>query len=426
MTSEWVRPAPDRQGARRDAIIAVALGVGMGVLALLYARMGLYPDPAPVWVSAIVIAAHTLPLALRRRFPATVAVVISLAFFAAQRLHVPELLVTNIALFLALYTLGAWGRDRRRALVVRALIIVAMFVWIVVELLVSFSDPSYGSGLSRGGVFSQYAALAIVQFLTNALYFGAAYVFGESSWRAARGREELEARTVQLAAERERAGRQAVALDRVRIARELHDVVAHHVSVMGVQAGAARRVLDTDPEQARASLAAIESSARSAVDELHRLLGTLRADDGATDAAAPNAGSSTLGIAQLCELVEASSDAGVPTTLATVGAPRVLTPVAGYALYRVAQEALTNTRKHGGAGVTADVRIRFLPSGVELEVADTGRGTAPHDPAGLGLLGMRERVAAAGGALHTGFRTRGGFVVRATIPESAGTPESRR
>lgn len=120
------------------------------------------------------------------------------------------------------------------------------------------------------------SALAL---LVNLLYFGSAYVFGEASWQSARRLEALESRTAELDDERERSSRQAVTLERLRIARELHDVVAHHVSVMGVQAGAARRVLARDPEKAARSLSAIENDARSAIDELHRILVALRAEE---------------------------------------------------------------------------------------------------------------------------------------------------
>jgi signal transduction histidine kinase len=392
--------------------VAIALLGGTALSAALNVRAGVVTDFAPMWVSAIVIAVHTLPLALRRRFPAIVAVIISVAFFFNQQLVVPELTFSNISLFVAIYTLGAWGRRRRVATVVRLAIIVAMFVWVTVMLVISVGDPAFGPEVSRAGVFSQYASLAVIQFLTNALYFGAAYYFGEAGWRAARQRSELERRTVELADERERTAAQAVALDRVRIARELHDVVAHHVSVMGVQAGAARRVLTQDPDVASASLATIEQNARTAVEELHRMLTTLREDD----AAPASDSSSTRGIDQLDELVAGS---GLPATLHVVGERRPVTSMAGFTLYRVAQEALTNTRKHGGEHASVDVRLRYLDDAVEIEVADTGVGrSAAKRGTGLGITGMRERVDAVGGTLEVGPRSRGGYLVRARIPEA--------
>jgi signal transduction histidine kinase len=410
-----MRPRPDASTYRRDAIVALALLVGMSISALLYNRLQYYDDPAPLWVTVLVILGSTVPLAFRHRFPLVVAIVVSAAFFALGQLRVPELLFANITLFLAIYSLGAWGRNRRVATVARILIIVAMFVWIIVNLVISSSDPELLEQFPLSGIFSQFAAFALVNFLTNLLYFGGAFLFGNAAWRAAREHAELEARTDELAAERERTAQQAVALDRVRIARELHDVVAHHVSVMGVQAGAARRVMASDPDAASASLETVEQSARAAVDELHRMLTTLRETDG--DSASTS--SSTRGLEQLDELLEESTSAGTPARLQVVGAPRPITPLVGFTLYRVAQEALTNTRKHAGSGATADVRLRYLDAAVELEVTDSGVRQAVATTGGLGLIGMRERVAAVGGTLEAGPRARGGYLVRATIPEAA-------
>jgi len=205
-----------------------------------------------------------------------------------------------------------------------------------------------------------------------------------------------------------------VALDRVRIARELHDVVAHHVSAMGVQAGAARAVLDRDPASARAALQSVEQSAREALDELRQLLETLRTPDADT----PD--DSTLGPASLPELVTHANDNGLPTTYAVVGDPIAVPELVRVNLYRVAQEALTNARRHGGPGATADVRLRYTPDAVELEIANTGRDPLGGRP-GLGLVGMRERASASGGTLEAGPRPRGGFLVRMHVPVGVGT-----
>jgi signal transduction histidine kinase len=433
MTDDWVRPKPGARGYRTDAIAAVLLAVGAATSAMLYSRVGYFDDPAPVWVSVIAIAFETLPLALRRRFPLAIAIVVSLAFFAIGQLLVPELLFSNITLFLAIYTLGAWGQRRRVATIARIVIIVGMFVWIAVNLIITVSDPEHMPDVSRSGIFSQFASVAVIQVITNALYFGGAYYFGNTAFRAARERAELESRTAELTAERERSAAQAVALDRVRIARELHDVVAHHVSVMGVQAGAARRVIDSDPVAASGALSTIEKSAREAVDELHGLLTTLResdlhTDDGRADDGGPtiastggtssaSTSSSTRGLDQLDELVSESEAAGVPAKMLVIGSKRPVTTLTGFTIYRVAQEALTNVRKHAGSRATVEVRVRYLDDGVELEVADTGVGATPSAAGGLGLLGMRERVSAVGGVLETGPRSRGGFIVRASVPD---------
>ena len=429
MTGAFVRPRPGPRGLRIDVLAAALVALGATVTTLLYARVGFYDDPAPVWLCAIVIAGISVPLALRRRFPEAVAVIVSVAFFVGQHFEVPELLFSNISLFIAIFTVGAWGRNRRVATYLRIAIIVGMFLWVAINLIVTVSDPTLMPGFSRAGIFSQFASYALINVITNILYFGGAYYFGNTSYSAARQRAELEARTVELAAERERTAAQAVALDRVRIARELHDVVAHHVSVMGVQAGAARRVLASDSAQAFASLETVEQSARAAVDELHKLLGTLR-DSGSTDGAdaggsdAARTSSSTRGIEQLDELVNESIDAGLPVTLSVVGQTRRVTGLVGFTIYRLAQEALTNTRKHGGERASADVRLRYLTDEIELEVTDTGLGggrstaSAPSGlgQQGLGQQGMRERVAAVGGEIEFGSRAGGGYLVRARVP----------
>jgi len=416
MTVEWIRPGPGARAFKRDAFGALLLAVGTALSAMLHHRLGVY-EAAPLWLTVTTIAALTLPLALRRRFPAVVAVIASVAYFVGQQFGVAEYLFTNIALFIAIYSVGAWSRHRRTAILVRVGIIIAMFVWIAVSLVTAANDVELLPGLSRSGVFSQLASWSLISLLTNALYFGGAYYFGDSAYAAARSRADLEAKTAELAAERERTAAQAVALDRIQIARELHDVVAHHVSLMGVQAGAARRVLSTDPVQAAASLSTIEHSARSAVDELHRMLGTLRKPGdhlGVVDAASTS--SSTRGVEQLPELIDASSASGAPATLTIVGTPRPVTSVLGFTLYRLAQEALTNARKHGGPEVTVDVRLRYLGDSVELEVADTGSGRGSAE-VGHGQRGMLERVAAVGGAIEFGPRPRGGYLVRAVLPD---------
>jgi signal transduction histidine kinase len=404
----WQRPRPDRAGYTRDLAIAALVAIGGGISAALYSRVGMYDDPAPLWLTALVIVGYSLPLALRRRFPAAVAVVVSAAFFVGGQFSVPDALVTNIALFMAIYSLGAWGRDRRVANLLRGIITVSMFVWIFANIAITTADPDLLPGFSRSGIFSQLAAWSVIQVITNLLYFIGAWAFGNAMWASARRKAELEGRSAELAAEREFSAAQAVALDRVRIARELHDVVAHHVSVMGVQAGAARRVVQSDPAQASSSLQLVEQNAREAVDELHRLLTTLRD----SDADAASASASTRGVAQLPQLVAATEGA----TLQVIGTERPLSSLVGLTLYRVAQEALTNVRKHAGPRATADVRLRYDEKSVELEITDTGSGHPRRSSGGLGQLGMRERVGAVGGTLELGARPRGGYLVRATIP----------
>jgi signal transduction histidine kinase len=415
---EWTRPAPDARGIRADAIVAVALAALGAASAVLYSMVGFLDDVrADWWVSALVIAGATLPLVVRRRHPEIAGIVVSAAFIAGQALYVPEVLAIQIALFLAIYSIGGWSRSRRRSIAARIAIIVVMFGWLFISLVRQVAFPELLPDYDPDQPTSTYVATGLISLILNLLYFGAAYVFGERSWASAREHAALTQRTAQLAAERERTSRQAVALERVRIARELHDVVAHHVSVMGVQAGAARRVLTRDPAKAEQALSAVESNAREAVDELHRMLTTLR-DEGAEPADPATAGPSTRGVAQLPDLVAEVAATGRPISAETIGAPRALTPVVDLSLHRIAQEALTNALKHSPADAPIDVRLRYLDDAAEIEVV-TGTGTRarPTSPgAGLGHIGMRERVAAIGGTVEIGPRRAGGYLVRATLP----------
>jgi signal transduction histidine kinase len=244
----------------------------------------------------------------------------------------------------------------------------------------------------------------------------AMWALGSAMGSGRRRAAELLDRTLQLERQREENARRAVFDERVRIARELHDVVAHHVSVMGVQAGAARLVMERDPESATASLASIERASRQAVEELHRLLGFLR------QAGDPDDLGARPGVGQLRTLAADMSGPDLTVEVGIEGEERPLPPTVDVSAYRIVQEALTNTLKHAGA-THAGVRIRYWPGEIEVEVVDDGRArpaaTNGSRPGGLGLVGMRERAALHGGRLEAGPRRGGGFAVRAKLP----TPE---
>jgi len=404
----WGRPAPTRRERLLDLAIAGGLFLAAVISQQLYRVAGVYDHPAEAPLTFAVLAVVSLPLALRRSHPLVAGVLVAAGFFATGVFEVPELLVCNITLFLALYSIGAWVSRRSLANAVRALIVVVMIVWLFVALFQAATDPDALDGFSRAGAFSPLVAFMLIQVLMNVLYFAAAWWFGERAFASAHARWQLEERTRELEDERERTAAQAVALDRVRIARELHDAVAHHVSVIGIQAGAARTVLARDPEAASAALTTIEQTARETIAELHDMLQTLREDDDAVDTAR--------GLDRVHELVAASEDAGVPTSFQVIGDPVPVPSVASVNLYRIAQEALTNVRKHAGPHATADVRVRYGADHVELEVTNTGGRAVARVPGGLGQLGMRERVAVSGGTLEVGPRSRGGYLVRARIP----------
>jgi signal transduction histidine kinase len=198
-------------------------------------------------------------------------------------------------------------------------------------------------------------------------------------------------------------------VERGRIARELHDVVAHNVSMMVVQAGAARRVLDGDQPHVSSALDEIARAGRQTVDEMRTLLGVLRDPDD------PAALKPQPGLADLEQLLDGVRAAGLPVTLRIEGERRLLPQAADLSAFRIVQEALTNSLKHGGPA-TADVVVRYAPEEVRLEIRDTGAGRPSETGTGHGLVGIRERVAMFGGELEAAPQPEGGFAVRARLP----------
>ena len=400
---------PTPRELRQDLLLAAVLLVGGILSAGLSSIAKVYgAEQGELWTAIPYVVVIAGALSVRRRWPAPVAVVVSLAFIVATSLHVPEIYAGNIAMFIALYTVGAWMNARRGAFLVRAGIMTVMAVWLVIEMYRQAIDQAAKADVVAG-MFSPLVAFLMLQVLLNVLYFGGAYYFGERSWIAARQRAALEQRTAELERERALSAAQAVALDRVRIARELHDVVAHHVSVMGVQAGAARMMIPQDPQAATAIVAGIETAARDAIRDFHQLLDTLRDPGDSEDVA------STVEVDDIADLAVASTAAGLPTRLQVVGDPVPVPRVTAVNLYRIAQESLTNARRHAGPDAEADVRIRYERGSVELEVVNTGRIVTGLRP-GLGQLGMRERATASGGSIELVPRSTGGFRVRATLP----------
>ncbi|MGI5522057.1 sensor histidine kinase [Micromonospora sp. CA-259024] len=410
--AEWRRPGPTREQRRND--LWIGLGVtGLALVSLTLARSTgaflLGPPPSGpeqlFWTVAV-----TLPLIWRRRWPAATLLIVSVAFIAAQARSAPETQFSSWALFCALYTVGAWGQDRQLARRLRIGVITTMFAWLGIYYAVMIEHIPPGAFADAVGPVPPVLAAMVTGVLVNVLVFGFAYFFGETAWVAARREHELRAQAEDLRRSQAESRERAVLGERVRIARELHDVVAHHVSVMGVQASACRRVFDRDPGKARTALTAIEQSARTAVDELRRMLGVLRATADA-DAEPPATG----GIERIGELVERARAAGLTATLGVYGDPVAVPESVSQAAYRVTQEAVTNTLKHAGADLL-DVRVRYLAREVEVDVTDDGRAGGRADAVGLGLIGMRERVSAHDGDLEAGPRAAGGWRVRARFP----------
>jgi signal transduction histidine kinase len=284
---------------------------------------------------------------------------------------------------------------------VRPAVLAAALIWVPVLALTPVAPPELNpSGLSTGYRLLTNTLVASVCFLVGRV------VFTRRAYTAA-----LEERAEAAESNQRSLAEQAVADERRRIARELHDVVAHHVSVMGVLATGSRRMLRRDPGAAGEALATIEETGRTALREMRRLLTVLRTEAEPAGELAPQPG-----LSGVEGLVEQIREAGLQAVLRVEGVPGQLDPGIALTIYRIVQEALTNALKHAGAAAV-EVRMVFSRADLVVEVCDTGRGPQLGTAViGHGLLGMRERVMLYGGTLRTGPRPGGGYRVHARIP----------
>jgi signal transduction histidine kinase len=343
----------------------------------------------------LLAAVITLPFAAHRRHPLVVltistwaVVVYSLGRFSA---------FPGYALFVLLFGVSLHS-DRRRSAVALGAVLVAMSAALVLQ----------PAGVVTSGTW-----------ISTLLAVAVAWLSGENVRSRRVQVSALQDRTRRLEHEREAQARQAVGEERLRIARELHDVVAHSMSVIAVQAGVANHVIDSRPELARQALATVETNTRSALVEMRRLLGVLRQGDEPSASLTP-----APGLSHVADLVEQFRDAGLTVDLRLDGAPDRVPDGVDLSAYRIVQEGLTNVLRHGGP--EANVTIGHRAGAVEIEVCDDGRRPGQEAAAadagrgaGHGLIGMRERVAIFGGTLVAGERPGGGFRLAATLPFGA-------
>ncbi len=403
---------------RHRVLVDTALAVVIFLLGLGQAVSG------SRWATLLVAIVMTAPVAFRRRAP-LLAFAICIAGGAWQMIAAISGLpgsgpiASDVAVLVLIYTVAAY-RPRRDSIIAMLICLagsaLAVIAWIPLARPAAgqpFGPPTPGplpvDQLLARGLF------AVVLFGGSTL---TAWVLGDSM-RYRRGYyAALEDKAARLEAERNAQAKVAAAAERARIARELHDVVAHHVSVMVVQADGAGYALRTDPDRAAAALKAISCTGRQALTEMRRLLGVLRsAGDQAQLAPMP-------GLGELRELLDQAREAGLQVAYTLTGTPRDLPEGAELAAYRVVQEALTNTRKHAGLAATAAVTLRYEPEGLIVEVTDDGMATPAGDAGGHGLAGMRERIAMYGGTVEAGPLAGGGFGVVARLPCPA--PPARR
>jgi signal transduction histidine kinase len=390
----WLRDHP----TAADAVLAGVLAVP-SVVAHLAVREPDYRDPSVIGL--LLVLGATVPLVWRRRAPGTVL----FAIMTCQFLVVAHDWIGTgwLNLLVAAYTLGTLRSGR-------------VLWWL--------------GGISTLGVLG-FITFGVVNhdvqwqaMVSTTVLFATAIILGDNMRRRRERAAELVERAERAERERELVATQRVQQERTRIARELHDVVAHSVSVMIIQAGAARRQVASNPQQAIDVLETIEQTGRQAMSEMRRVLGVLRSDgndgndgsdgvEGSASARAPQPSLTSLG-----DLVSASDD--LPVSLHTEGTIDGLPPGVELSAYRVVQEALTNVRRHAGRVDRVDVAVTHADEALVVEVTDDGRGASSVHPSagqpGYGIAGMRERVSMFGGSLNAGPRQGGGWRVRATFP----------
>ena len=369
-----------------DALILA--GVGIGVSGAVLGRDRTDGPEGPLWFDVLAILAIVLPLLARRRFPfgapVAIGVAAALTSFVDQTV-VPYDGVTFLVGCAALFLVGSL-RDRSQA--VTGLAVAEGILAVVV-----YNDPRSSVG----------------NFIVGSIIFTIVWTIAFGVGRKSVEADEAKGRAARAEREREERARSAVTEERARIARELHDVVGHSVSVMTVQASAVRRLLRPEQQREREALLIVEQTGREALAEMRRMVGVLRRPEEAP-ALAPQPSLEHLG-----KLVEQAREAGLPVELRVEGEPMPLPAGVDLTAYRLVQEGLTNALKHARAE-RAQVLVRYSDGDIEVTVSDDGRGAGSTRGGGHGLVGMRERVRLYGGELDTGPADGGGWRVRATLP----------
>jgi signal transduction histidine kinase len=388
---QWIRRLPASAWVF-DSVLALG-AAGLAPFVSMPVGSGLPRDRFALGYGLVLL--HTLPLAGRRRFPGAVLALVVASGLAGAALFLPPFFL-GPAILVAVYSVAAYGRR-----------------WVS---LAGLTVAELGlAALQRTPLKFEFEGLALVGFMG---ILAAAWLLGHFAHNYRAYAARLEERTAELEQAREELARRAVTEERLRLARELHDVVAHAMSVIAVQSGVGTHVADSQPEQVGKALAAIEATSRSALTELRRLLGVLRQDSEPQASLAP-----VPGLANLDVLLAEVAEAGLAVRLRVEGAPAPLPAGVDLSAYRIVQEALTNVIKHAGPA-HAQVTIRYGDREVAVEITDDGRGVAAvagdgGKGTGHGLIGMAERVAAFGGDLEVGPRPGGGFRVAARLPLAA-------
>jgi signal transduction histidine kinase len=381
-----------REGDMRTIDVLLALVLSIAALAVILGR----PDDNADFRSddvlgAVLALAQTVPLAFRRAAPLGVVIVISVALVVHSALGYEVMQAGTVSSLVAVYGVASLT-DTRTSVI--------------------------GAAITAAAIAGFYATNRgdwnAVDIAAVSATWAMAWLFGTFVRLRSEQAEAAGVRVASLEAEQEARAREAVADERARMARELHDIVGHALNLIVIQSGGAQRVLDTRPEVSREALASIEATGREALTEMERMLGVLRPASNGDAEAGPQAG-----LSQLDTLASHVSDAGIPVEVIVEGDRRDVPASVELSIYRIVQEALTNCLKHSGAS-RANVTLRYEPDAVEVEVVDNGHGIGEARSndyrGGRGQIGMRERVALFGGEIEMGPVTAGGYRVWARLP----------
>lgn len=430
-SEHWTRPLPTLAQRRTDVLLALITYLLAGSSIELMRSLGLlagHDTAMAIFTQHAAAASAAVLLVWRRSHPMLVATAANLHLYVIGTFEpvVASSLVMQALYFFAVYSGVAWARDRRALAYLMVAFVVVLLLWLAWAFAVSSGVEHMLTNLgadtiTHEGLFSPPVAMMGWVSLNNVLFLGGAILLGQVGWRGAMhtARELEQAETIRTQAARLRD--QAVVAERLRIARELHDVVAHHVSVMGVQAAAARRVLEKNPDAAREALGAIEGSSRQAVGQMRELLGTLRTGELAADATTESQTPDRAPQPDLAHLADLVEQVATPTCEITYdlvedspGAAAAVPAALQLTAYRIAQESLANVRRHSTA-TRASVVVRVGKT-LEVEVLDNGSPRHGTAGTGLGQQGMRERADLLGGQIEMGRRHGPGYRVRVVLP----------
>lgn len=412
--AEFVRQLPENW-LRTDTILAVVIAF-VSVLSLQALRLTTILEDTNVDIvtAQVFSLAISALLVLYRRYPVIIVTIFTALIFVGSLTAASEFYSLLFVGFMTIYAVGAWVSNRRVAFWVRFAVVSLQLLGSMLLVLLDDETAEVSEEALRDIETSEILYFLVTSVILSFGFYLSACYFGGQAWHRAKQRWKLQKAHDELAEANEKVADAAVHAERIHIARELHDVTAHHVTVMGVHASAARRLLEAGRDQASVieQLEHIESSSAQAVQELQTMVYTLRDQDGSSEPL-PD-------LSQLPQLVEQANSARQSASFQVLGEPAEVTAATELTLYRVAQEALSNARKHAGEDVTVQVQLHYDGSAVTLSVIDDGKAYHPDsNGTGTGIQGMKERVRAVDGTLEYGPRTPYGWKVVVRVPCAA-------